>query len=67
LLAEVRGGSNRVEQLHSIRTSLVKSESTNAFVSSRASSWCFQFVDPIVSSPPIDDFLLGSRELRLLQ
>jgi hypothetical protein len=71
LLAKVRGGSNSNdnsdEQLLSIRASLVKSESTIAFVSLRASSRCFRFVDPTSGSLPIDQFLLGSSKLRLLR
>jgi hypothetical protein len=66
LLAEVRDGSipsdNSDEQLLSIRASLVKSESPSAFVSSRASSRCFRFVDRTFDLPPIDGFLLGSSE-----
>jgi hypothetical protein len=66
LFAEVRGSSNSVdnssEQLLSIQASLAKSESTVAFVSSRASSWCFRFVDPTSVSPSIDGFFLGSCE-----
>jgi hypothetical protein len=65
LLAEVQGGSKSGEQLLSICASLAESESTVAFVSSRASSRYFWFVDPTSGSPSIGDFLLGSSELRL--
>jgi hypothetical protein len=59
LLAEFRGGSESGEQLLSIHALLVKSESIVTFVSSRASSQCFQFADPTVDSPSVDDFLLA--------
>jgi hypothetical protein len=62
LLAEVRGNSNFGEQLLSIRASLAKFKSTAAFVSSRASSWCFQFVHLTSELTSIDDFVLGSNE-----
>jgi hypothetical protein len=58
---------NSGEQLVSIHASFVESEDTAAFFSLRASSRCFRFIDPTVSLPPIDDFLLGSGELRLLR
>jgi hypothetical protein len=47
--------------------SSAESEGTTACVSSRASSRCFQFVDPTSGSPSIDGFLLGSGELHLLR
>jgi hypothetical protein len=44
-----------------------ESESTAAFVLSRASSRCFRFIDPTFGSPSIDGFLLGSSEGHLLR
>jgi hypothetical protein len=67
LLAEVRSGSNSSdnsdEQLLPIRTSSAESESTDAFVSSRASSRYVLFVDRTSESPSISGFHLGSREI----
>jgi hypothetical protein len=66
LLAEVRSGSNSGdnsgEQLLSIRASSTESESTAAFVSSRASPQRIWFVDRANQSPSIDGFLLSSSE-----
>jgi hypothetical protein len=67
LLAEARGGFNLDDQLLSIHASLAKSESTAAFVSSRASSWCFEFIDPTSGSSSIDGFLLGPGDDLLLR
>jgi hypothetical protein len=61
------GRSNSGEQLLSISAPLTKSESIAAFVSSRASSWYYRFVDPTSGSPSIDRFLLGSGEGLLLR
>jgi hypothetical protein len=66
LLTELRSGSNSGdnsgEQLLPIRASSAESESTAAFVSSRASSWCVRFVNRTSESPSINGFLLGSSE-----
>jgi hypothetical protein len=71
LLAEVRGGfnssENSVEKFLSIRASLAKYKDTIAFVSSRASSRCLRFVDPIFGLTSIDGFLLVFSEHLLLQ
>jgi hypothetical protein len=67
LLAEVQDSSNSDEQLISICASSVESEGTIVFVSSTASSWCLRFVDPTDGSSAIDEFVLGSGELRLLR
>jgi hypothetical protein len=67
LLAEVRDGFNYRDnfgvQLLPIRPSLEKFEDTVAFILSRASSWCFWFVDWISKSPSIENFFLGSGEV----
>jgi hypothetical protein len=62
LVTELRGGSNSIEQLLSIRASLAKSKITVVFVSSRSSSQCFQFIDSTSGSTSIDEFLPGSGE-----
>jgi hypothetical protein len=63
LLAEVRDGSNSGKPLLSIHASSAESEGTAAFVSSRASSRCLRFIDPIDSSSSIGEFVLGSGEV----
>jgi hypothetical protein len=67
LVTELRGGSNSIEQLLSIRASLAKSKITVVFVSSRSSSQCFQFIDSTSGSRSIDEFLPGSGEGLLLR
>jgi hypothetical protein len=66
IVREVRSGSNSGEnsdeQLLPIRASSTESESTDAFVSSRASPLCIPFVDQTSESLSIDGFLLGSGE-----
>jgi hypothetical protein len=58
---------NSVEKFLSIRASLAKYKDTIAFVSSRASSRCLRFVDPIFGLTSIDGFLLVFSEHLLLR
>jgi hypothetical protein len=60
-------GDNSGEQLLLIRAFSAESEGTATFVLLRASSWCLRFVDPIDGSSPIDDFVFGSGEGRLIR
>jgi hypothetical protein len=67
LLAEVRNCSNSSKQLLSICASSTESEGTAVFISLRASSQCFRFIDPTDGSSPISEFVLDFGELRLLR
>jgi hypothetical protein len=70
LLAKVRDGFNSVDnsddQSLSTLASSTESEGAAAFVSSRASSRCLQFLDSTNGSSSISEFVLGSNEFRLL-
>jgi hypothetical protein len=58
---QLQGNSGK--QLLSIHVSPVEYEGIAAFVSSRVSSWCLQFIDPTDGLSPIDVFLFGSGEV----